>query len=1016
MKCNLIYGVLGLLFTACWFPAAARLSGTLIKGSEHVVKGAASVSYYQTAPEDTAACYFTAERYGIRTDGSMDVSDALQQAINGLKRNKNFGVLFIPEGEYLISKTIYIPAAIRLIGYGVHRPVIKLKDHAAGFAAPVAGDKGSAAYMLWFTSSIPETGKGIPNAGAGTFYSAFSNIDLEIGAGNTAAVALRTHYAQHCFIEHVNIHIGSGKAGIFDIGNEIQDVRFYGGDYGIYTTKSSPGWPYMMLDTYFEGQRKAAIKTQEAGLTVVRMHVRNVPVVIDVDKGFWEKLYMEDCLFENVADCALRIGMSHSPETQVNLQKIQCRKVPELVRYKDREGQPERHPDLYEVRNYTAGLVMDSLCCVPHEKVFTDIKVIDHFVPALKTDIPDLPATSKWVNIKSLGAVGNGLQDETALVQAAIDRYDVIYFPAGRYKVSQTIHLRSNTVLIGLHPFATQILLADNTPAFGGFGGPVSLIVSGKGGHNIISGIGLNTGRRNTRAVALQWEAGAASMVNDVKFIGGHGQMHRPGDRGQRGLYGQGEDHLWDHQYWSLWVTRNGGGTFKNIWSASTYAAAGVYIAETVTPGRIYAMSIEHHVRNEVRFNHVSHWKIYAMQTEEESRESSDCQPLFIERSTDLQFANLYMFRVIRVKMPYPYAILTEASKDIRFLNLHNYAQTKYTSSHSLYDRNRKVFVKPWELAALYLKNTRTGDRNTVLTSHHKGNLQEVAKGFEMPEGMCSDSKGNIYFCESGKKRIYKWSAKSGLVTLLCDYPWEPLSLACDREDHLLAVFKYQPMEGYLVEGKQEVFTNPPDAAGTSFSGWGNSGFGILVYSINTDNPDHSIRPLKRVAVQSLDTIVQALYPAHRWRDFHDFAQVAVARPDSAWLAPDGVTIIPISYDLARSTSLTVAVPGEPLYVSDEYNECSYRLDVDRSAYVSDLSFFAPRGSFAIIKDKEKRVWIADGDVYGYDKDGKLQCQLPLPERATGVMIGGKNSNTLMISTYGGLYCYRLSELDSTGL
>ena len=48
----------------------------------------------------------------------MDVSDALQAAINQVKKERNFGILFIPEGKYKISKTIYIPGAIRLIGYG----------------------------------------------------------------------------------------------------------------------------------------------------------------------------------------------------------------------------------------------------------------------------------------------------------------------------------------------------------------------------------------------------------------------------------------------------------------------------------------------------------------------------------------------------------------------------------------------------------------------------------------------------------------------------------------------------------------------------------------------------------------------------------------------------------------------------------------------------------------------------------------------------------------------------------
>ena len=70
------------------------------------------------------------------------------------------------------------------------------------------------------------------DANPGTFYSALSNINIRIEDGNPAAVALRTHYAQNSYISHCDIHIGNGKAGIFDVGNEIENVRFFGGDYG----------------------------------------------------------------------------------------------------------------------------------------------------------------------------------------------------------------------------------------------------------------------------------------------------------------------------------------------------------------------------------------------------------------------------------------------------------------------------------------------------------------------------------------------------------------------------------------------------------------------------------------------------------------------------------------------------------------------------------------------------------------------------------------------------------------
>ena len=970
-------------------------------------KDTVSFSIYETAPEDTAAYYFTNENFGVKADGKHDVSEALQEVINSLKRKKNFGIVFIPEGEYLLSKTIYIPTAIRLIGYGKHRPVFKLKDSAEGFQEPIIGDKGQAAYMLWFTSGISKKGM-IADAGASTFYSGISNIDLVIGNDNEAAVALRTHFAQHSFVEHVNIHIGSGKAGLFEIGNEMHDVKFFGGVYGIYTTKASPGWPYMMVDTYFEGQRKAAIKSQEAGLTIVRMHVKDVPVAIDIDREFWEKLYMENCLLENVTSAGIRVGMSLTPQTQINLKNVYCQDVPVLLVHKELEGQDVMRTDkLYCVRDYAYGLMMDSLKDGAREKEVRDIIAVDTIGDILKTDIARLPPTSTWVNVKALGAKGDGKTDDTKVLKSAIERHQILYFPEGRYLISETLQLKSSTQMIGLHPFATQILLRDNTPAFGGFGSPVAMVKSSNGGNNVITGIGLDAGRRNSRVVALQWEAGAGSLVNDIKFIGGHGSLNSPMFPEEHRGYSGREESFWDRQYWSLWVTNNGGGVFKNIWSASTYATAGVYISHTTTPSSIYALSIEHHVRNEIRFNGVENWSVYALQTEEESRESTECQPIVIENSTHLNFANLYMFRVIRVNKPYPNAILTMNVKEIRFFNLHNYAQTKYTSSHSLYDINKSIYLIPWELAVLNIVDTKNyvGLKGGSNGNIGDGDVVQLASGFEMPEGFCSDSKGNVYFCESRKKRIYKWSVETGDISLLADYPWEPLALACDAKDRLLVVFKYIPMEGYLVNGQEELFPTPEDAQGTSFSGWGNSGFGTLVYSVEPENPDHSITLLKKMDKKALSSpIKQAFYPAHRWRDFHDYKNVVMDNWDSCWVSEDGQSIVPIVYDLARSTSLVVAEPSVPLYVSDEYNERSYQLSVGSKGELSRLKYFAPRGSFAISQDRKGNVWIADGGLYIYDKDGNLKKQLDTPERVTGFTFGGIDKSLLFIGTYNGIY------------
>ena len=137
-----------------------------------------SRSFFTQKPDDPAAVYFTPQNFDITNDGRSDVSIQLQNAINKLKTDRNFGILFIPEGNYTISKTIYIPASIRLIGYGKSRPLIILKKNSPGFQTENPDDKGKASYMFWFTSNIVENGKEVRDASAGTFYSALSNIGL----------------------------------------------------------------------------------------------------------------------------------------------------------------------------------------------------------------------------------------------------------------------------------------------------------------------------------------------------------------------------------------------------------------------------------------------------------------------------------------------------------------------------------------------------------------------------------------------------------------------------------------------------------------------------------------------------------------------------------------------------------------------------------------------------------------------------------------------------------------------
>lgn len=976
-------------------------------------------SVFTLRPNDPEAFYFTPGNYDIRADGVMDVSDALQEAINQVKTEKNFGILFIPEGKYKISRTIYIPAAIRLIGYGKNRPEFILKKNTPGYQEAVESDKGQANYMFWFTSRMVTRDSEPRDAGAGTFYSAISNINFKIEDGNPHAVALRTHFAQHSFVSHSLINIGNGKAGIFDVGNEMENIAFLGGEYGIYTNRTSPGWPMMIVDTYFEGQRKAAIQTNEGGLAIVHMHVKNVPVAVEMREGRVDRLFMENCMFENVKEAGVLISIEENTMSQVNLLNIDCKKVPVLAIFLQ-SGKTIDVPDkIYRVREFTYGLVMDDMSSASEIKTISDIETLQDFPRRMEKDIPSLPDMETWVNIRDLGAAGDGETDDTKVFQEAIARHQNIYIPQGWYRFTETLKLEPGTKLIGLHPFGTQFILKESEPAFSGFGSPKPLVESSEGGEDIINGIGLNTGGYNYRALGCKWMAGEHSLMNDIKFVGGHGTMRKPVKSNEESsrrrwereisspakpVYARGKDLAWDTQYWSLWVTNNGGGTLKDIWTANTYAANGLYISNTSTPGRIYAMSLEHHVRNEARFANVSNWRMYAFQFEEEGLEGEDCLMVDISNSSHLLFANQWMYRTIRVSTPQPIGVRVSNSSDIEFRNLHNYTQKLQVVEFPVYEMNKKIAVHPWDFAKLTISGNETG-RNQHPTE--PWTPVKLASGFIFGTGLTSDSKGNVYFCEHDRKRIYSISAEDYSISLLADYPWKPFTLATDTQDKLLVIFRYNPQPGYLVNGKQETVARLADD-NPMYSGWGNGGWAALAYSIDPKNPDQTFSPLKRVPSGEITNVKKAIYPSSRWRS--DFDSTVVYVPEYTFIAPDGVSVIPETYDLGRSAALTEAIPGQAFFVSKEINKTTVKLDVAPDGKVSNMEVVVPRGEYSTAVDSNGNLYIADGEIFVYDKDYREIRRIQLEERPVSIVFGGKDHSTLFVSTHSSLYGIKIKD------
>lgn len=942
-------------------------------------------SYYTVRLNDPKAVYLTPDNFPVRADGVNDDAPGLQQAIDRVADTTRTGIVFVPEGTYRLGATVYVWPGVRLIGYGARRPVFLLGDSTPGF------QEGAGKYMLYFAGGRPQAaGQPVRDGNPGTFYSAAANIDMEIRDGNPAAVAVRFHVAQHCYLAHMDFRIGRGRAALEDIGNEGEDLHFHGGDYGIVTGKTAPSWQYLLIDSTFEGQRVAAIKTREAGLTLVRDKFNSVPTAISVDEGYSEQLWAKDCVFDDIRGPALEFGNENNPRTQINLEDVICRRVPVLARMRETKKTIVGSAPIYRVQRLSHGLHVTERGGAGEIATTLKSTPLAEMPAEAASDIPDLPVRDTWVNVRSLGVKGDGAADDTAALRAAIAAHRTLYLPMGRYRVSDTLTLRPDTVLIGLHPAATVIFLEDSTPAFQGPGAPKPLIEAPAGGSNIVTGIGLYTGGINSRAVAAKWMAGGNSLMNDVRFLGGHGTNKPDGTREEvyNNTHTADPDlrRRWDGQYPSLWITRGGGGTFKDIWTPSTFAQAGMYISDTSSEGRVYEMSIEHHVRNEVVLRNVSNWRFYALQFEEERGESAAALPLYIENSSDITLANTFLYRVVSSYAPAPDAVRVANSRDIRFRNVHCYTDSRAPFDTVIYDQSRDARVRANEFAVFDIPA-----RVPMERAGGGGRVVKVAGGFYNIAGLAVNAKGDVYFTDPHRQSIYKWSPAARELTLVRDNPLDPVQLAFDKSGDLIVV---------------------------SSAGAG------AVYAFNPDAPADEITLLKPQPAAARPGMT-AILPVNRFRNRHDFIANATERKPWHYVSPDGSTFLPASEafrtgelyygakmaGVLRAFGLAPAVPGRRFYVTDESEQKTYSFKVETDGTLTNPKLFADRGGQAVVSDAKGNVYIASGDILVYNPSGYLVETIRVPERPSGLIFGGRDRKTLFIAARSSLYAIDADSL-----
>ena len=535
-----------------------------------------------------------------------------------------------------------------------------------------------------------------------------------------------------------------------------------------------------------------------------------------------------------------------------------------------------------------------------------------------------------------------------------------------------------------------------------------------------MSGLGVSAGGLNPRAVGVLWSAGAASLMDDVRMLGGHGtasanpyNANHTADPDPR--------KRWDGQYPSIWVMNGGGGTFANIWTPSTFAQAGfMCVGHQDARARLPDVVGASRAHWSPSLDRVENWDFHAPQTEEEAGESPECLSIEISRSKNITIANYHAYRVARSHAPYAAAVRLYQSWDIHFRNVHVNAESgfatcdpngcgtflrasKFPYENAIQDVTHHVETREREFAVL---DVPAAGASAIAPSGI--NVRKLEDGFLSISGAAVDASGKLFFVDHWRQRIYGWSQAEGL-TVERDHPLDPVNLAFDKSGNLLVL-----------------------------SSAGSQG---TVYSFRPGTPGGQMTELTPQDTK-LSSGARAILPVNYWNNGEfknqlDFAEMTyttlgemfrrdVSTPKSKrYLSPDGSVFLPASRvfqqgppdhtgwrfsDNLDTHGFISAAPGERVYASNESEDITYRATVSAEGTLEDLAPFAPRGGECVAVDGRGNVYVANGQIFVYNASGKEISRIDVPERPLDIVFGGAAKRTLFILGHHTLFAAQITN------
>jgi hypothetical protein len=98
------------------------------------------------------------------------------------------------------------------------------------------------------------------------------------------------------------------------------------------------------------------------------------------------------------------------------------------------------------------------------------------------------------------------------------------------------------------------------------------------------------------------------------------------------------------------------------------------------------------------------------------------------------------------------------------------------------------------------------------------------------------------------------------------------------------------------------------------------------------------------------------------------------------------------------------AAAGDRIYIASSSEDRTYSAVVGADGALSDLRPLAERGGESVAAGPDGNIYIANGQVFVYNPEGKEIARIDVPQRPINIIFGGANGRTLYILTHRALY------------